>query len=219
MLLSQKLREYFENDTKVETFESINSFVKSDIVQNPLQKIEKLEYFDANFDNLKQAILHFEEEEHQLKGVIEQELGSKIDDGIVIQDSSIPEDNNEATIDGFYDPDAENIKIHLDEIYYYGDGILGTSFEATMIVTIYYCIYKSDYYALESPFEHVPDSVSDWNDHYYEANDECEVRVTGSISFDLDIHTEDSSVETLSKNISFKDIQISDIENVEFVKW
>ena len=156
----KKIITCFENEAKIINYSSLSEFIQSPLVQDELLKID----FINNIDTIRNAIKKMENKEFVLRNFVEGNLGNALMDK-VIDNSSIPDDNHEATITGYYD--VENININLDEISYYGDGILGFEFIANIRVTIDYCIDKHEYYCI-AEYEHAP-SVSDWNDHYYYA--------------------------------------------------
>lgn len=206
-----KLREYFKENNKIQTFASLDGFINSKSIQSLLKKID---YIESNIEKIKQAIIIHEKSKLELRRYIECNLGDEII-GKEIEDHRIPEDNNTATIESFNEPDM--VDIDLDNMFYYGDGLFGFSFEVKMDVFVYYCIYKSDYYSLNSEYEHVPGSISDWSDHYYEANDECEIKVRGAIGVTIDL--KDIPQDKIDSNLIFEDIHIDDIEDIEFIKW
>ena len=70
---------------------------------------------------------------------------------------------------------------------YYGDGNLAIPFKTRIECELTYFIFKSEYYSI--PEERVEGiSVSDWNDHYFEASEMYDLDVEGRlvIEFPLD---------------------------------
>ncbi|MCC3798592.1 PIN domain-containing protein [Vibrio parahaemolyticus] len=171
-----KVKNSFSENEKVDCYAQLSEYIKTPPVQDKLKDIDLISDLPAIF----KAIHDFEENEGDLKSGISWEIGDYII-GSVIIDGTIPDDNNEATISSFGEVDS--IELDLDNLLYYGSGSVGVPFELEIDVCAYYYIFKADYYGME-----FPPSVSDHNDHYFEAEDEFRVTVQGiaTVKFDRD---------------------------------
>lgn len=199
-----KIRDTFKENTKVLLFNSLNEFIQHNAVQEELRKLD----FIDTLESIQKSIQSYEEDSRFLEYYIQTNLGDKIIDK-EIEDYRIPDDNNMATISSYYDP--EFISINMKDISYYGDGILGFDFTATLRVSIYYYIYKADYYGLP---DEISPSVTDHNDHYFEAEDECEIQVKGTIGINFDY--KNLCKEEIEESF---DIENLEVEAIEFIGW
>ena len=59
--------------------------------------------------------------------------------------------------------------------------------------------------------------MSDWNDHYYYAEDDCSIKANGLLAVPLDM--EDIAIYEIGSNINSEKLNISDIEQIEFNGW
>jgi len=105
--------------------------------------------------------------------------------GRTVYDAGVPDDNNEAIIDGVLSP--EEIKIDHDSLRYYGEGEFGLdiSFEIESMLTYY--IYKANYFGMSGDARLDYVSITDHNNHYFEAQEDLTVFVTGTVSFMIDV--------------------------------
>lgn len=93
---------------------------------------------------------------------------------------SIPDDNNEARVESYSEP--EDIELDWGEAAYFGDGEFGIPFCATLAVSGFYYLFKGDIYRAEGRRV----SLSDHNDHFFEAEEEFVLRVDGMAKVRLD---------------------------------
>lgn len=169
----KKILEAFSGDKTVTDYSDLSKFVESKIIQDELKDLDLV-------NNIKEVIFALQEYENDsdvISSIISNNIGETIQ-WKTINDPAIPDDNNEATISGYYD--AEDIEINFSELAYYGNGQFGIPFSLKIVVSVFYYIFKSDYYCLENA-----PSVSDHNDHYFEAEDEFDVLVTGTVSITI----------------------------------
>jgi len=102
--------------------------------------------------------------------------------GKTIRSGAIPDDNNEGIIQGVNDP--HEISFYYESVEYYGGTDVGVRFEAYVECDVSYSIFISDYYALpDEKSAHM--SISELNDHYYDAEENFTVKVTGTLSLTL----------------------------------
>ncbi|HAT1882214.1 TPA: DUF4935 domain-containing protein [Legionella pneumophila] len=191
---------------KISVYNSLSEFINSPNVQKDLLLLD----FIDNIEGIRKSIQSYAQANKEIESIIKSQIINALIDKEV-ESPEIPDDNNIATIKDIYEP--ENINLHLDEISYFGDGILGFNFSSQVTVVIEYFIYKADYYCME---HHVP-SVSDWNDHYFDAEDECEILIQGTVSIPIDL--EQLNIEEIEASILFDQVKIDEIEEIEFVKW
>lgn len=201
----RKVKEAFSSREGFFTYEDLSDFVELEMIQEELKELDLLN----NLQPIKNAIQQYEEEKGQVAYKISQDIGEAII-WKTISSTSIPDDNNEATIDGYYE--AEDIELHYKELSYYGNGQFGIPFSLRIIVTATYYIYKSDYYCMDASEEYVP-SVSEHNDHYFEAEDEFEVTVEGMVSITID--KGNINLENFEECVEDGSIGINEIESIE----
>lgn len=170
----KKIVKAFEKNQDFTLYKDIPSFIRSDKIQKILKGLDVVEKKIS-------TILQFVESSERNNPTITEYLSSSIGDSIIgetIQDSSIPDDNNEATISMYNE--GTNIELDFKNIIYYGEDQIGLEFSLEVVVSADYYIYKADYYSLLD--EDFTLSVSDWNNHYFQAEDEFNIKVTGIVS-------------------------------------
>jgi hypothetical protein len=200
-----KVRDAFSGEHTICTYENMSEFIESDHIQNELKDLDLIE----NIGPIVEAIEKFEESSSEIINFISDNLGESIV-WKTFSDPSIPDDNNEATVNSYNE--AEDIEFDFDEIGYYGNGQFGIPFSAKIVVLADYYIFKSDYYCMDPEREHVP-SVTDHNKHYFEAEDEFELCVSGLVSIALD--RDNINLEDLSESIIEGSFEIDEITNIE----
>ncbi len=196
-----KVKNSFSENEKVDCYAQLSDYIKTPPVQDKLKDIDLISDLPAIF----KAIHDFEENEGDLKSGISWGIGDYII-GSVIIDGTIPDDNNEATISSFGEVDS--IELDLDNLLYYGSGSVGVPFELEIDVYAYYYIFKADYYGME-----FPPSVSDHNDHYFEAEDEFRVTVQGiaTVKFDRD----NLDFDDFSNSLDLDSLKIDSVESID----
>jgi hypothetical protein len=201
-----KIAEACEKLEGVTVHRSLLEFVESKPVQAEILELDVVDNLESIFTEIKT----FEENFAEISALISLH-GSDSLYGKKIYSRSIPDDNHEAIITGFYD--AQNVEVNFDELSYFGQGEFGVPFTFDTAVTIVYYIFKADFYAIDE--DKMP-SVSDHNDHYFEAEDQIEVCVSGTVK--LKIQTEllpSISEEILNDNLK---ITIDSIDQIEVVE-
>lgn len=155
----------------VSVHKSLDSFIETDIIQKEILHLDVVN----NLPIICTALKAYEAKNNKISDVLQTEANEKII-GRTVYSHSIPEDDHEATIQGFGNP--ENIKLEFINLSYFGGGEFGLPYSYTSTVALIYCIYKADYYALH---DDVSPSVTDHSDHYYLAEEEREVIVRGML--------------------------------------
>lgn len=161
----------------VTVFKSLGDFVGSAQIQAEILHLDVVD----NLPLIRSELSNYDEGTKELSSCIR--LGGN--EKIVwrkVYSHSIPDDNHEGTIESYYDP--ENIELDFEELAYFGNGEFGLPFNYITTVVIVYYIYKADYYALH---EDISPSVTDHNDHYFEAEEEREVKVSGMLKLQIPI--------------------------------
>jgi len=200
----KKVREAFKGVNEVSTFKDLSSFVESSFVQDELKILDLID----NLDEIEGALKGYDDLKRLASSAISNQLGEAIVYK-VIKDPSIPDDNNEATIDSY--SEAENIEIDTGELSYFGDFKFGFPFEATMFVQATYYIYKGDYYIMCE--EGYSAHVSDHNSHYFEAEAEYEVLIRGTGVITLEPNYID--IYNISECVDYHGIEIDEVESIE----
>ena len=195
-----KIKDTFLNKGGITTYDSLSDFIKADLIQAKLKDIDFIS------QPIEETIRQHEEKYREITNFISDNIGETII-WKTFTDQSIPDDNNEATISGY--EEVEHIDLDFSEIRYYGNGQFGIPFNLTITVSAYYYIFKSDYYMI-SDKEHTP-SVTDHNDHYFEAEGEFKLNVVGLASISLNISN--INLKNISEYITKYNIdEITDIE-------
>lgn len=197
----KKIRGAFFESKTVTVYEKLSDFIESEIIQNELKDPDLLN----NIEEIRLALQAYENEFGEISTKIASDVGEAII-GNIITDPSIPDDNNEATIDGY--DEAEDIEFDFTELTYYGNGQFGFPFNLKIIVSATYNIFKSDYYCMDDA-----PSITDHNDHYFEAEDEFEVMVTGTASISID--RDKINMDEFSKCIDHDSIAIDEVQSIE----
>lgn len=188
----------------VSVLKSLGSFIESDPIQTEILHLDVVE----NLPLICAELEKYEADNNEISHFLQKEANEKIV-GRTVHSHSIPDDNHEATIQGYYDP--ENIELDLSNLSYFGGGQFGLPYSYTSTVTLIYYVYKADYYALH---DDVSPSVTDHNDHYFEAEEERDVTVRGILKIMIPITVlADVSIEdALDGNV---EISIDSVDSVE----
>jgi hypothetical protein len=199
----KKVQDSFDGNDKITVYKSLSEFIETDSIQNELKDIDVLE----NLEKLEGAIIAFESEYGEISCAISSHIGEKLLYE-TISDPSIPDDNHEASIISYYEP--EDINLDFSDISYYGSGSFGVPFTLKILVGAIYYIFKADYYCMDH--DNAP-SVTDHNDHYFEAEDEFEIEVKGIATISIDRDKID--FDEFSECVDFGSFGIDSIENIE----
>jgi len=200
-----KLRDAFVDDDKIKTYESLSDFIESEIIQDELKDIDLID----NIGSIVDAIEQYENDNSEIMNFIASNVGEYIV-WKTFSDPSIPDDNNEATINSY--GEAEDVELYFEDIAYYGDGQFGIPFDLKILVLADYYIFKSDYYCMDPEREHVP-HVSDHNKHYFEAEEEFELCITGLVSIEID--RDNINLKDMSDSINEDDFVIDEITDMQ----
>jgi hypothetical protein len=170
-----RLRETAENQEGMEGLKTLEELIATDECQDGLTELVPA-MVRENIERLKNLL---PQAERHLLGHLASGIAKELD-GKTVRHYAIPEDNNEAVILSVDEPaDAD---FDCADAEYYGDADLGVPFTTTVNCTLNYRIYKGDY------FSH-PDSdisISEWNDHYFDADQNYDITVEGTLTLLLD---------------------------------
>jgi hypothetical protein len=154
----------------VTVFSSLAEFIESAGVQDEIKELDVIQKIGPIVDALEKL----EEETSEFTAMVRGKIGEALM-WKKIEAHSIPDDNHEASISGYSDP--EDIELNFGEAAYFGGGEFGIPFSATLQVTGIYYLFKGDVYLAEERDVR----LSDHNDHYYEAEESFEVVVEGLV--------------------------------------
>lgn len=215
----KKIIRNFEAKTGYTLYEDIGSFIKSNQIQNRIKELDIIK----NAKKIIKLISINNELNEELEFYISKNIGEEIH-GMTINNPSIPDDNNEATIT-MYGAD-ENIILNFNNSTYYGNGQFGIDFTTDIEVNVVYYVYKADYYSMDE--NDINFSISDHNSHFFEAEDEFTVKVDGTISFKLNYQNFDidkadeldkeSLDDYLTSIFISKETQIETINKIKILK-
>lgn len=178
IVADKHLRKFLENESNIITFCSLEEFIDSETCQKLLESQSNIEHLELIVNDLKANTLDLEK-------IIETDYLEQLI-GETIRDDYIPDDNNEATIEGVYEP--ESIEFDFENLKYYGDQIISIPFTFQLEAEAYYYLFKSDLYSLDdSRIKRV--SITDHNKHYYEIEETFSLSITGTLAVYIKLET------------------------------
>lgn len=190
------------------SYDSLETFVQSEACQQALQEIAA----ETVSRNMRRAEELLSEAERLLRAEVEAQLVGELD-GKDVKGRNIPDDNNEAVVVAVNEPDQ--LSFDFEDVDYFGEGELGIAFAASIVCTLNYAIFKSDYYCLsDEKAEGI--SIDERNDHYYDADEEYTLEVSGRVLVsmakdDLERELTDEQILELIESADFN-LEVSDIE-------
>lgn len=188
-----KIKNTFIGQEGYIVYSSLKEFLSSEEMQSILANIDTLESLRNNPLGL---ISRLESNNSVMADYLSRNIGEVVY-GKSIKGTSIPSDDNEATINSY--DEGKNIELNYSNIIHYGNNQIGVSFELDLWVVGDFFIYKSDYYANEYDFY-----IDDWNDHYYSAEEEFQIKVSGVVSIKLN-----------GNDLDIKEINLIDSDELE----
>lgn len=200
------IKDASDSAEKVTAFSSIDEFISSDVCQ-PLLREEQAKLTFQRFLSLVPEI------NQKIEATIRAQVVDALH-GKTVKSEQIPDDNNEGTIFGI--GRAEDIEIQTTEVGYYGEGLFVVPVEFSIDCLISYAIFKMDFWTLsEEKAKYI--SISELNDHYYDAEEDYSLSVEASISLDFEtvvFESNDSTDEELAKLGEDVDIALDSIDEV-----
>lgn len=204
----KKLRNSASNLPNVIVFDSLEMFVGSEDVQSAIESNDPL----GNLSFASSRIATAPQHSKILNQVIESLIGEEVV-WKTIEYSGWSNNSDEATITSYGEP--ESTSLTWTELEYYGDGRFTIPFRVSLPVTISFYIYKADYWVFEEDEGYLP-SISDHNDHVYEAEAEIKITIEGRFAFDI-IRCEDKKNEFEVDHESGEIDSVLSIETTEHI--
>lgn len=204
--LDSRLRECADGQTAVTAYGSLDDFIGSPECQGLLRE----EHAEENLARLADELPGLA---HSLTERVAGALSGQLQDKVFIS-SEIPEDNHEARISGVYER-LDGFELDGDALEDYGGGVIVVPFRANVECSLNYCIYIADYYLLPDE-EQKRISVSEWNDHYCDAEEDRMLEVEGvlELCIDEDKLGEELDAKELRGLIVDADVSIDSIESI-----
>jgi hypothetical protein len=158
---------------------TLESFIQTPVCQTALKELMD-KFVATNVERVK-AELH--RAHAGLAHMVERDIVNALH-GRTVYDSRIPDDNNEAMILSVGAPG--NLTFDFLGVEYYGASELGVPFTTAVECMLSYAIFKADYVTMsEQKTKHI--SIGELNDHYFDAEEDYTVDVSGILSLTLDI--------------------------------
>ena len=205
IVADKDLRTACEGINGVTTYASVEEFVGSAECQDLLLELDEVL-------NVARLMTLLPEETRVLQGKIEHEIIDPLA-STVVSDESIPDDNNEATVQGV--GQLRETELRFGDAEYYGDGRIVIPFSAIVECEVYYFIFKGDWYSMGDEASEAI-GVSDWNEHYFEAEETRDLGVEGRLVLELpveELRRDDLSDEDFRVLINDSD-SVVEIEDV-----
>ena len=207
------LRDACERLENVRTYSNIAKFIHSPECQTLLRDLDEI----TNIDRITNRLLNdFKVLEDNLERQIIDPLANSTVRG------SIPDDNNEASVSMVGTP--RNTEFKFDEVEYYGDGVIGIPVSTVVECEINYYIFKPDWCVMDDvAIQRI--SVSDWNKHYFSAEETRDVDIEGRLILQLptdELRRDDLTDDDLSALISdanctmeVEDATVDEVEDMD----
>lgn len=190
----------------VKAYKSLAAFIELPEIQDEILELDVI----ANVPALRVAFKSQEDESGEVSYLLDKDIGKMLY-GRTVYSRSIPDDNNEGMITSYGEP--TELSLDYDDLHYFGNGEFGLPFEFDMTVSITYYIFKSDFYLMDE--DQMP-SVSDHNDHYFEAESEIDIHVEGLVKLKIDPSLlKEISAEVIEENL---EASIDTIDKVSVIE-
>jgi hypothetical protein len=200
-----KLAAAAKNLENTQVFDKLLTFIESAPIQSELKQLDAEALFEQARDQLRQL----EVDQGVLAAFVRSNAGERLT-WKQFTDRSIPDDNNEAVISMF--GEVDEVSFDFDKMAEFGGGVLGLPFTFECEVSIIFYVFKSDYY-LEDDHAY---SISDHNDHYFEAEAETVVRATGMLRIELPAEYDKAkNLADMEEDIELSIDEVDDISLVD----
>jgi rRNA-processing protein FCF1 len=157
---------------------TLDEFAESPEFQKAIEELTT----EAVTRNIARAKRILPKSEGALKAMLESDIVGVLASR-TIHDSSIPDDNAEGMIIGVGGP--EDLTFDFDSVEFYGGNEIGIPFTTTVECELNYAIFKGDYFTLgDEKVKHI--SISERNEHYFDADETYPIEVTGTLSIELE---------------------------------
>jgi hypothetical protein len=197
----------------MEAYQSLEDLLKTPECQEAINEIDESEAITNNIARIKVLLPDMQDTlEGWLDTGVVDELAWK-----TVRHHAIPEDNGEAQIASVNQ--TENVAFIFAEVEHFGDGDLGIPFTATVDCELNFRIHRGDYYALGDD----DISVSDWSEHYLDANKTYALSIEGYVNLTIDTEllkdddlTDDDLRDIISASDSSVDITSRKLDIPEY---
>lgn len=202
-----KIYDTFKGKPNIEVHKTIKDFVNSENIQEILEELDTItgkNIVQSKLKNLVDFIKKYETTTSLMEDFLRDKIGEEIVDNFIYDMPLSNEADGEATISSYNE--GENIIIDLNNPIHYGKNQIGFNFELEVQVTVDYFVNKSDYYSELYSGEHTANNISvgDWNDHVFQAESDIVIKVTGTVSIEID-----------TTNIDFSEIAKCDPDQLD----
>lgn len=193
----EALRSSADDILNVTAYKKLNGFIQTVDVLNALRDLSRSAFATANLARMTGLLPEFEK-------VLHDQMDRLIVDALVgreVVNDEIPDDNREGTVTMV--GGASQTKFDLENVEYFSDEEIGVRFQLITECTLNYAIYKADFYLLdEDKQEQI--SIDERNDHYYDADEEYTLGVTGllTLKFNIDVLSDDELGEEELRNLA-----------------
>jgi hypothetical protein len=175
VVADKTLRASAEDCDGITAYASLDDFIQTEECQAALEEISTAENRARIEGRLQQVA-------EGLTKIVQTDLVNALD-GKTVEDSSIPDDNNEGMVTGVNE--AVNVVFDFTKVEYYGADDFGIPFTTSVDCTLNYAVFKADYYSLdEEKMERM--SIDERNRHYYDVDEEYLLSVQGVLRITLD---------------------------------
>ena len=201
------IRTASEAHASIVCFGTVDEFIASDTCQTPSRK----NLAKANFQRI---VSNYPRLLDEIRSAIDPKAVDVLA-GKTVTGHEIPDDNNEATITSIGEP--QDIEIDVGDAEYFGEGLFVVPVTFTDECLLSYAIFKSDFYCLpEDKIEQI--SVSELNDHYYDAEEYYVLSVSASVAVNLkstEVESEDIGNERLAELAEKAEISLDSVEEIQ----
>ena len=208
LVVSDKgIQRTFSEKPNITIWPSLDKFVSSEEFSTLLRE----HYAHTNFTQLCKLFIS---ERHLLEKTIERDILDSLLYVEVVSDA-IPGENGKGMITSV--DELQETEFRIEDITYYGDGIGVIPFKIELICGIDFSIFKSDY-TIMSDKESEGISVSELNEHFFEANKEFTLYVSGNLSIETSINVleqEDPSEQDLTETAESNSVRIDEINEID----
>lgn len=174
--------------SNVTAHRTLDEFVESPEFQKAIEELTT----EAVARNIARAKRILPKNETALKKMLETEIVNALANRTV-HDSSIPDDNSEGLIISVGGP--KDITFDFGNVEFYGGSEIGIPFTTTVDCELNYAIFKADYFTL-SEQKQAQISISERNEHYFDADETYAIEVTGIFSVELEVKVSENPKAT-----------------------
>ena len=197
----------------VRTYGSTDEFIQLPECQTLLRNLDEIANIDRIRDRLPRDLRILEDN-------LEREIIEPLADTTVR--GPIPDDNNEASVSMVGSPRHTQFK--FDDMEYYGEGVIGIPVSTVVECELNYYIFKADWCVMDDvAISRI--SVSDWNKHYFLAEETRDVDVEGRLIVQLrldELQRDDLTDDDLSTlindancTVEVEDATVDDVASVD----